>query len=59
MVNFMEMSLDELVKFEKKLSEKLDKKLRQMRYDEELEKLYEQLETLHAERDRRKQKSNG
>lgn len=58
-MNFMEMSLKELLSFEKKLSKELDKRLRQMKYDEELDKLYEQLEQLSAERDRRKQESNG
>lgn len=58
-MNFMEMSLKELLSFEKKLSKELDKRLRQMKYDEELDRLYEQLEQLSAERDRRKQESNG
>jgi len=58
-MNFMEMSLKDLLSFEKQLSKELDKRLRQMKYDEELDKLYEQLEQLSAERDRRKQESNG
>lgn len=58
-MNFMEMSIEELITFENNLSKKLDKKLREMKYDEELETLYMQLEELSAERDRRKLESNG
>lgn len=58
-MNFMEMSLKDLLSFEKELSKELDKRLRQMKYDEELDTIYEQLEQLSAERDRRKQESNG
>lgn len=58
-MNFMEMSLKDLLSFEKQLSKELDKRLRQMKYDEELDTIYEQLEQLSAERDRRKQESNG
>lgn len=58
-MNFMEMSLKDLLSFEKELSKELDKRLREMKYDEELDTIYEQLEQLSAERDRRKQESNG
>lgn len=58
-MNFMEMSIEDLVSFEKQLSKELDKRLRQMKYDEELDKIYEQLEQLSAERDRRNQETSG
>lgn len=59
MINFKEMSFDELLQFEKDLSKELDKRLRQMKYDDELDQLYTQLEKIAAERDRRKQTVNG
>jgi len=53
-LNFQNMTLDELETTEIDLMESLNGKLRNMKYDSELEKLYELIEQLIEEKERRK-----
>jgi len=53
-LNFQNMTLAELENTEIDLMESLNGKLRNMKYDSELEKLYELIEQLIEEKERRK-----
>ncbi len=55
--NLLNMSSQELETLENALSLKLDVKLRNMKYDDELEELYQQIEKVNQELKRRE--SNG
>ena len=55
----MNMSAIELDMLEQSLAQKLDIKLRNMVYDDELEELYQQIEEVNLELKRRGQKVNG
>jgi hypothetical protein len=52
--NLLNMSNQELQTLENALSLKLDVKLRNMKYDDELEELYQQIEKVNEELKRRK-----
>jgi hypothetical protein len=52
--NLLNMSNQELQTLENALSLKLDVKLRNMKYDDELEELYQQIEKVNDELKRRK-----
>jgi hypothetical protein len=56
-MDLMNMSIDELSLLEKTLEEKLNSKLRNMKYDDELEEIYQEIEVVNAELKRRE--SNG
>ena len=58
-INLMNMSAIELDNLEQSLAQKLDIKLRNMVYDDELEELYQQIEEVNLELKRRGQKVNG
>jgi hypothetical protein len=55
--NILSMSSQELEILESTLASKLDSKLRNMKYDDELEELYQQIEEVNNELKRRN--SNG
>jgi ABC-type amino acid transport substrate-binding protein len=54
-INLMNMSSVELDMLEQELSKQLDIKLRNMKYDEELDKIYEKIEEVAKELKRRKE----
>ena len=54
-MNLLNMSSQELETLESTLSTKLDAKLRNMKYDDELEELYQEIEEVNAEIKRRKE----
>jgi hypothetical protein len=57
--NFTNMAMIELINFEQDLQRQLDSKLRNMKYDDELELIYAQLEAILNERRRREEQNNG
>jgi len=52
--NFRNFSDEELLKMEQKVDSELSEVLVQMRYNEELEKMFEELEAIKEEKRRRK-----
>jgi len=54
-INLMNMSSVELDMLEQELSKQLDIKLRNMKYDEELDEIYEKIEEVTKELKRRKE----
>ena len=54
-MNLLNMSNQELETLENTLSAKLDAKLRNMKYDDELEVIYKEIEEVNAELKRRKE----
>ena len=57
--DLLNMSNQELETLENALSLKLDVKLRNMKYDDELEELYQQIEKVNDELKRRGQETRG
>jgi hypothetical protein len=58
-INLMNMSAIELDTLQETLMKKLDDKLRNMKYDEELEKVYIEIEEVNTELKRRREETRG
>jgi hypothetical protein len=57
-INLMNMSEVELDILEEKLTKALEEKLRNMKYDDELKKIYAEMELLNIELKRRKEEKD-
>jgi hypothetical protein len=58
-INLMNMSAIELDTLQETLMKKLDDKLRNMKYDKELEKVYIEIEEVNTELKRRREETRG